>query len=151
MRELPADRVGRFELTLPTAGARARLALQLSLLLAWVALVGCPAGGRNDLPSQVTAVLVNRIDRYRCSCVNDTESATKLEPCANHRHPAIYPHLPRLLVTIAQAERLLFATREVNIATTMDTDHSRKARSKTGTRNIAGKYLVDSSRQSCGQ
>jgi hypothetical protein len=45
MRELPADRAGRFELTLPTAGARARLALQLSLLLAWVALVGCPAGG----------------------------------------------------------------------------------------------------------
>jgi hypothetical protein len=48
MHRSPADRTGRFKLTLPTAGARARLALQLLLLLAWVALVGCPAGGGGD-------------------------------------------------------------------------------------------------------
>ena len=43
---------------------------------------------------------------------------------ADHRDPPVDTHAPRLLITVSQAECLLLATRELNIAVAMHADYA---------------------------
>ncbi len=81
------------------------------------------------------------------ACVDDQTGAFEFRPRSDHGYPAINTEASRLFVAIRDATGVSGAVRKLHVAIAMHADHAGQSRRKTGTRNIAGHYLVNAPRQ----
>ena len=95
----------------------------------------------------MTALVIERINRYCSADIDDQARRLQFRPGPDHRNPAIDSHAAWLPVTIGYAKCLSIRPGKMHVTATVRTEYASQSRCERCAGDIACEHCVDVPRQ----